>query len=449
MKRSLLNTLVDWKNQAQRKPLLLEGARQVGKTWLLEHFGENNFSNVLLLDFAQNPELSKLFDQNLEPSRILGELEFFANRRIDIDSTLLIFDEIQICPNALTSLKYFYKAYPTAYICASGSLLGLGLGATNFPVGKVQRAILYPMSFLEFIEACGEKLLVNAIQNIDLNQKDGTIGPLLHEKAFDLFKQYLNIGGLPEVVATFIEHRRSLFQAYQKVRTLQKELLRSYMDDIAKHAGNLKAIRISSLFNNIPEQLAKEKVSSKFVFKGVLSSQSNYANLEGPLEWLNRAGLVHRVPICHKARIPLMSYTKENTFILYLFDVGILGAMLDLSPTTLHQYDFGQQKGFLAENFVLQELLCSGQDSIFSWAENTSEIEFLIIHNDHLLPIEVKAGLNLKAKSLKVFKEKYQPPASLLLSARDYLSHHDGHVQLPIYTCSQIGKLFLDLLSPV
>lgn len=297
------------------------------------------------------------------------------------------------------------------------------------------------MTFTEFLDALGEIRLLSALKAIDVSSYDGSVSSVVHDKAFDLYKEYLIVGGLPEIVEAYVHQRSSLSRTYKTVRNLQKTLLRSYMDDIAKHSGNLKAVRISSLFNNIPEQLAKESSGRKFVFKGVLSSHSNYANLEGPLEWLERAGLIHRLPICHKARLPLMSYTKENTFILYIFDVGILGAMLDISPLTLHRYDFGQQKGYLAESFVLQEMRASLEGPIYSWAENTSEIEFLITREDNLLPIEVKAGINKKAKSLKVFKEKYSPTTSLLLSSNGAASSQGGSTHMPIYLASEIHRL--------
>ena len=441
MKRQLEQVLIKWKCQEERKPLLLEGARQVGKTWLLREFGKNHFGQFILLDFAEHPEYSKLFEKNLDVKRIISEIELKTDIEIDMNTTLIVFDEIQSCPNAITALKYFYESYPNAYICASGSLLGIGLGTGGFPVGKVQRETLYPMIFTEFLEALGEKRLLSALRNINVSIDDDTVSPTVHEKALDLYKQYLIVGGLPEVVKVYIDQRNNLSRAYKAVRDLQNTLIRSYMDDISKHSGKLKAVRISSLFKNIPEQLAKESSGRKFIFKGVLDSHSNYANIEGPLEWLNRAGLIQRVPICYKARLPLMSYTKENTFILYLFDVGILGAMLDIAPLTLYRYEFGQQKGYIAESFVIQEMRANHDGPIYSWAENTSEIEFLITHEDSVLPIEVKAGINKKAKSLKVFKEKYNPPASLLLTCRDNASTKMGSIHMPIYLSSEIYRL--------
>jgi predicted AAA+ superfamily ATPase len=440
MKRSLNSALIRWKEKEQRKPLLLEGARQVGKTWLLKEFSRTHFQQSVYIDFSEHPEYSDLFEKNLDPKRIISEMELIFDMTIDLEKTLIVFDEVQLCPKAITSLKYFFEAFPKAFICASGSLLGIGLSTGNFPVGKVQREVLFPMTFFEFLDALGEQRLIQFLMAIEIKDGQEELPALIHDRVLENYKLYLVTGGLPEVVDTFVQQHSSLKQAFQSIRALQKSLIQSYMDDIAKHSGNLKAIRISSLLKNIPEQLARETQGKKFVFKGVLPKHSNYNTLEGPMEWLNKAGLIHRVPICQKARLPLMSYTKENTFILYLFDVGLLGAMLDISPVTLYKYDFGQQKGFFAENFVLQELMAHLGQPIYSWNENTAEIEFLITGEDGPLPIEVKAGLNTKAKSLKVFKGKYGPSRSILYSTRSIISSHQGDLHLPIYLCSQTSR---------
>lgn len=436
MKRKLKNTLIAWKRQKTRKPLLLRGARQVGKTFLLEEFGKEHFSKHILLDFAESPELNKLFEKNLIPKRIIQEIEIYFDTDLDMSKDLIIFDEIQLCPNALTSLKYFNKEYPAGFICASGSLLGIGLSVSNFPVGKVQREYLYPMSFFEFLDGIGEIRLCKNLSNASESLSD-----LIHLKAFDLFKEYLITGGLPEVVTIYRENIEDKNLAYNNVRKLQNELFSSYLDDFAKHSGNLKAIRIASLFKNIPEQLAKEnKSSKKFIFKGILSNNSNYANLEGPIEWLCQAGLIHRVPICNKCKLPLSAYTKENTFILYLFDVGILGAMLNIKPSIIHNYDFGQFKGFIAENFALTEMLSNGLPDIFSWQENTSQIEFLLNIGEETVPVEVKAGTNTKAKSLKIFKEKYSPGKSIMLSGSNLHYNANGHLHIPLYLTANYLK---------
>ncbi len=434
MKRDFEEVLIEWKQQKQRKPLLVQGARQVGKTYTLEKFGREYYSNYVTLDFAKNSDLNRMFEPNLDPKRILQDIELYFGMDIQIENTLIIFDEIQLCPNALTSLKYFYQDFPEIHICASGSLLGVGLSVANFPVGKVQREFLYPMSFFEFLNGIGETRLLHTLQAVEQKTE---ISGIVHQKASELLNEYLIVGGLPEVVAVYAENRNKLIIAYSLVRKLQNELILSYMDDISKHAGKLKAVRIAALFGNIPDQLAKEnKVSRKFTFKGVLPKNSNYSNLEGPIEWLSHAGLIHRVPICNRAQLPLSAYTKANAFVLYLFDVGILGAMLKLDPVVLRDFSFGQFKGFLAENFVLQEFMTTDCKPIYSWRENTAEIEFLISIGSEIIPVEVKAGVNTKAKSLRVFKEKYNPASSLLLSGKIKKQTKDGNLRLPLYLAS-------------
>jgi len=432
MKRFFWNKLIEWKEAPLRKPLLVQGARQVGKTWILKAFGETYFKKCVLLDFAEDPALNGFFKANLKPTRILTDLSVYLGRDVSLDETLLIFDEIQLCPEALTSLKYFYEAFPSAHICASGSLLGLGLSRQNFPVGKVQREWLRPMSFFEFLDALGEAPLRQSLASAA--EARSNISPPIHAKAFGLFKEYIITGGMPEVIERYFSLRDTRVAAFEAVRSLQRELADSYLDDIAKHSGSLKAVRIAALFNNIPKQLARETGGiRKFLFKDVVTGRSTYDVLEGPMEWLIKAGLVHRVPICRKIKLPLSAYTENNAFMLYLFDTGILGSMLHLAPATIHQYDFGQFKGYLAENAVLNELICSGMDPVYTWREVSSEIEFLLPRGNQVIPIEVKAGLNTKAKSLRVFREKYAPPTAVLLTALGANQLDDGLLHAPLY----------------
>ena len=437
MKRSFSNTLATWKKQSRRKPLLVQGARLVGKTWILKRFGETHFKDCILLDFAENKELNGFFEPNLKPERILTDLGLYLGKDIALPSTLLIFDEIQLCPQALTSLKYFCERYPEAFICATGSLLGIGLSEQNFPVGKVQREWLQPMSFFEFLDAIDAAKFADALQSAARN-RTRLLAPI-HEKAFGLFKEYLVCGGLPEVVETYIRLRDTRVAAFHAARSLQRELLKSYMDDIAKHSGKIKAVRIASVFKNIPEQLARETTGiSKFIFKDVLPGKSTYDELEAPIEWLAQAGLIHRVPVCRTIRHPLAAYTEKNAFMLYLFDVGLLGAMLDLDSSVLYQYDFGQFKGFLAENAVLNEMRCGGIESIYTWREGTAEIEFVISSEGGAIPIEVKAGVNTKAKSMRMFRQKYAPKLAVLLSAQGANQQDNGLLHAPLYLASHL-----------
>ncbi len=420
--------------------MLVQGARQVGKTWILKEFGSKEFDRVELLDFAKDKDLRSLFSSNLKPQRILSDLSIYLNRDISLANTLLVLDEIQLCPEALTSLKYFCEECPTSWICASGSLLGLGLSEQNFPVGKVQREWLRPMAFFEFLDALGETALREALS---LSAASITpISPAIHGKAFELFKEYMITGGMPEAVSRYISLRETRVAAFHAVRSFQRELVDSYLDDIAKHAGSLKAVRIASVFKNIPEQLARETSGSrKFVFKDVVSGRSSYDVLEGPIEWLIRAGLIHRVPVCRTISQPLSAYVEKNAFMLYLFDTGLLGAMLHLDPVMIHRYEFGQFKGFLAENVVLNELLCAGRGPIFTWRGTTAEIEFLLSSGGQAVPIEVKAGENTKAKSMKAFRGKYAPGKAILFSGLGVNQLDDGLLHAPLYLAGAMSCL--------
>jgi len=431
MLRKFTGKLLQWKDSDARKPLLLQGARQTGKTYCLEEFGKNHFANCYLFDFMETPSLGLLFDQDLNPERIIRDLGLLIDTDIDMDKSLVIFDEIQECPNALTSLKYFAQKLPKAFIAASGSLLGLGLSDGSFPVGKVTRHKLYPLDFDEFLLAMGKDRLGTLINSTN---SEGGISEAIHQQIWALFKFYMITGGLPEVVKVFREKFDTLSEAFRAVREIQTRLVNDYMDDISKHSGKIKAVRIQAVLKNIPIQLAREtNGTKKFIFKDVLPNGSRYSLLEGPIEWLVKAGLVFKVPICNNAELPLQAYADEKRFKLYIFDVGILGCMLELLPKTIFSYDYGSYKGYFAENVVLMEMMSRWNKAVYSWSRNTSEIEFLMDYDGAITPIEVKAGINTKAKSLKVFRERYLPEQAVLLSGRAMLPMKNGMTQLPLY----------------
>jgi len=435
MKRNITKKLIGWKNQPQRKPLLMQGARQVGKTYCLESFGSEHFACCLSFDFMEKPDISKLFEQDLDPVRIIRELGLYVDQDIDLSDTLIIFDEIQECPKALTSLKYFAQKMPHAFISASCSLLGLGLSDASFPVGKVDRFKLYPMNFDEFLVALGQDRLSALLKK---TTPANPFSELIHQKIWTFFKYYMITGGLPEAVNTFRDKIETLSDAFRCVRGVHKSLISDYMDDIAKHCGKLKAVRIQAVFNNIPIQLAKEnKSSNKFVFKDVLPYGSRYSVLEGPIEWLVKAGLIYKVPICNKPELPLQAYCNERIFKLYLFDAGIFGAMLELDPKEIYAYDYGSYKGCFAENLVLMELISRWNKQVYSWNCNTAEIEFLMDYSGTVTPVEVKAGINTKAKSLRAFLERYEDKEALLLTGRAMLPNRNNTVQLPLYMASK------------
>lgn len=433
-----MRELVAWRERAERKPVLLEGARQTGKTYILEQFGRDRFRRFHRFDFAEQPALADVFEPDLTPSRIIRDLGLSRDVDIDIGQDLVILDEIQRCPKALASLKYFAEQMPSAFVAGSGSLLGLGLSDDLFPVGKVERLHLYPLSFREFLAGLGADRLAAVWLEMSLSNP---VPELVHRKLWEHFKYYLITGGLPEVVEAFRSRFERLSEAFSHVRSLQKGLIDDYVSDIAKHAGNIKAVRIESVFRSVPIQLARETSGvQKFVFRGVLPSASRYATLEGPIAWLQKAGLVHKVRISSRAELPLDASSDERRFKLYLFDVGLLGALLDLPPSTIFGYEYGRYKGYFAENAVLTELVSRWQCVPHCWQSNTSEIEFLLNVNGEVVPVEVKAGINTKAKSLRVFHEKFRPRRSLLLTAAPMSMPGAGRAHLPLYLASRFPE---------
>ena len=441
MKRKMMSNLLKWKGSAERKPLLLKGVRQVGKTYLLKEFGQQHFSNCHYFNFEKQPGLAKIFEPDLVPNRILQELSFIQNKSIDPDHDLVIFDEIQEVPKALTSLKYFYEDCPKLHLCGAGSLLGIHLNPTSFPVGKVTFETLRPMSFEEFLLAVDDKSL-SYLESF--NQKRD-IPAIIHEHLWNQLKIYFIVGGLPEVISTYCANISNPFEAFSKVRKKQNDLLNSYYADIAKHSGKINAMHIDRVLSAVPTQMqqALDGSISRFKFRGVVPGISHYDRLAGAIDWLEAAGLIVKVQIINSAKIPLKGHVKENFFKLLMFDVGILGSMIDLHPKSILDYDYGSYKGYFAENFVAQELLFSSlnssQNQLFCWQENNYELEFLREHEGEIIPIEVKSGMHTKAKSLKVYTDKYLPPYQVILSGQplNTKSLH-GTCYFPLYLVNSI-----------
>ncbi len=414
MKRKMMKRLLEWKEENGRKPLILKGVRQVGKTHLLKEFGRLYFPKVHYFNFEKEPRLAKIFEADLNPERILSELSFYRDQPIHIKTDLVIFDEIQEAPKALTSLKYFQEECSELYLCAAGSLLGLHLSSTSFPVGKVTFETLRPMSFEEFLMANNDKALP-ILQKLTAK---GKIPDILHEHLWDQLKHYFIVGGLPEAVTAYLEKKANLFEAFSLVRKRQDDLLNTYYADIAKHAGKVNAMHIDRVFRSVADQLSQVQDGSvaRFKFKGVVPGITHYDRLSGAIDWLEAAGLAMKVHIVNTGQFPFAGYAKENCFKLLAFDVGILGSMSGLPPKVILDYDYGTYKGYFAENFVAQELMGHGRESLFSWQEHNREIEFLAEIDGAVIPIEVKSGSNTKAKSLKTFSEKYTPLYQVIFS---------------------------------
>lgn len=441
MKRDIFKKLVAWKEKKGRKVLILRGVRQVGKTTILKSLGETYFSKTHYLNFEKEERLGKIFESDLDPTRILNELRFALNRPINAKEDLLIFDEIQECPRALTSLKYFQEEMPELHLCAAGSLLGVHLGETSFPVGKVEFLNMYPMSFEEFLQGTDESQLFGLLRD---RKPQDPIPDIAHDQLWNHLKKYFVIGGLPEVVQIYKEKKEDLFQAINSVREKQEDLITAYIADMAKHSGKQNAMHLERLWRAVPSQLARQQDGSapKFQFKGILPNVKGHSRLASVIDWLESAGLIIKVKVANSGLLPFSAYTKENFFKLYLFDVGILGALSRLPPKTLLDYNYGSYQGYFAENFIAEEFITSGVSPLHGWREKTAEVEFLREEEGEVLPVEVKSGWVTQSKSLKVFAEKYKPPCKVLMSAKNLrFDKINKTAHIPLYLASRLPLL--------
>lgn len=440
MKRLIQAEFSNWKKNPTRKPMVLQGTRQVGKTYSLKQFGASDFRATHYVNFEENARVAKAFGGSLDPHQIIRDLSLELGAVMDLEQDLLVLDEIQQCPQALTSLKYFAEQMPRLAIAAAGSLLGVQLGKASYPVGKVTHISMYPLSFKEFLMAWDEPLLFEGFLSI---RSDSPGSEILHERLWDAFKLYLIVGGLPEVVAGFVKNRDDLPRALPRARSLQKDLIQSHLADMAKHSGKQNSMHLTRLWSQAPAQLGRNVTGSapKFSFKGVLPGIRGYARMASTIDWLTTAGLVIKLPIVNSGLLPFTAYERDNVFKLFVFDVGILGALAGLPPQTILDYEFGTYKGYLAENFVVQELVASGRDSLVCWREASAEVEFLCETRGRIIPVEVKSGWATQAKSLGVFSGKYPPPYAVVLSARNMNLNPDRLKQYyPIYLAAR----FLD-----
>lgn len=433
MERLILQDLIKWQMKKNRKPLIIKGVRQTGKTYILKQFATSQFPAFHYLNFEHNQKIANLFKDDFDPKRILNDLSFLLGTAIDKDNDLVIFDEIQACPRALTSLKYFAEQLPELALCCAGSLLGLHLGESSFPVGKVDFLEMRPMCFAEFLKANED------LKSLDiLNQctYSSSLSDIVHEHLWQQFKIYIVTGGLPEAIKTYVENKENFYDALMQVRRKQSEIIYGYYADIAKHSGKVNAMHIDRVWRAIPIQLAQSQdgTASRFQFKGILPGVDRYQRLANVIDWLQAAELIIKVPIVEHVELPLIAYTQESHFKLYLFDVGILGALSDLSPKTILDYDYGTYKGYFAENFVAQELLAKSNMNLYSWHKDRAEIEFLYMAENAILPIEVKSGWVTRNQSLNKYAEKYHPHYRTTMSAKPFHidSKNDYH-RYPLY----------------
>ena len=340
MKRDVIIKLQSWFNDPSRKPLILKGPRQVGKTFIINEFGKNHFEKLHSFNFEENKALHSIFEKDLDPKRIIEELSYVNQVPINLEKDLVFFDEIQECPKALTALKYFCENNPKLAIISAGSLLGIKLSEESFPVGKVDFLDLYPMSFREFLVANENEMLVEAYDKADT---DNSISDIAHQKLWMELLNYYVTGGMPQIVQTYINKRSNKVEAFQEVRRLQNILIDSFNKDFAKHSGKNNSIHIVSVFENIPMQLAAEVDGStqRYRFSQVISGKKSFNQLQGPIDWLLNAGLIIKINICNRAEVPLKAFCKNNIFKLFIFDIGLLGAMLELPVQSILKQDYG------------------------------------------------------------------------------------------------------------
>ena len=425
MERILLEDLKKWKEKADRKPLILRGARQVGKTWLLKDFGEKCFKDICYINFEQKDILGKVFEGTLSPKRIIEQLSIYHGKKIEPQDTLMIFDEVQELPRALTSLKYFAEEAPEYAICCAGSLLGVALHeGTSFPVGKVDFLDLYPLSFREFLLANHEDMLVDFILkgNRDLQA--------FEEKLMDYLKKYFIIGGMPAAILKWIET-----QDFFEVDDVQKQLLIAYQNDFSKHAPQQMVEKIRYIWDSIPSQLAKE--NKKFVY-GLVRTGARAREYEDALMWLSDAGEIIRTYNVSKPDVPLKAYADLKAFKVFLLDVGLLRCLGGVSPKVILEGSriFEEFKGALTEQYVCQELQVFRrlQGNYYWTSSSVAEIDFLVSDGMGIYPLECKAGYTMNAKSLKSYKEKYSPSWSFRTSLLPYEKNSEAHTtNLPLY----------------
>lgn len=429
MYRIAIEKLYKWKESKRRKPLIIEGARQVGKTWLMKEFGRVAYTDTVYVNFDSNPQMAELFSTDLNPERLIMGLELYADHKIDPENTLLIFDEIQEVPRALASLKYFCENAPQYHIICAGSLLGIAMHqGTSFPVGKVDFLKLYPLSFREFLMATGKERFSDLLENLDFSMITD-----FRQTYIDALKHYYFVGGMPEAVQSFAENKD-----FNEVREIQTRILAAYEHDFSKHAPNEIVPRLRMLWQSIPSQLARE--NKKFIY-GLIREGARAKEYETAIMWLSDCGLVHKVSRINSPGIPLRAYEDLKAFKLFILDVGLLGCMAGLHKHAIIDGNklFVEFKGALTEQYVCQQLQALEELNIYYYTNDrgSCEVDFIVDTGEYIVPLEVKAEVNLKAKSLKTFYEKFSPDISFRTSMANY-KEEDWLINLPLYAIDRL-----------
>lgn len=425
MRRKITDKLLKWKNNEERMPLIIIGARQVGKTYSALEFGKVNYDSTVYCNMEDSAELASIFERTLDPSRIIRELEAFSAQKIMPGRTLIIFDEIQACERALTSLKYFYERAPEYHVIAAGSLLGVAMNREkySFPVGKIETVNLYPMDFEEFLWAVGREAL-----SVSISEAYSEFAPMpLHDTAMDLFKKYLIIGGMPKAVDEFVKK-----DDYNYVTAVQKSLDNAYVADMAKYASPNETVKILAAWSSIPAQLARE--NHKFQYK-MIKSGARSSEYETPMSWLAAAGMIYKCTRITQALLPLTAWADNSSFKIYIMDTGLLCSKFDISPNIIINmpHAFDQFKGALTENYVMQSLVENGIKPFYWRPDNRSEVDF--IYQDsvgNIIPVEAKSSENVRSRSLSTYCSRYKPPFSIRVSPKNF-GYENGIKSIPLY----------------
>jgi len=432
IKRRALQGLIDWKVKKDRKPLVLQGARQVGKTWLLKYFGNNYFDDIAYFNFDRQGELKQFFETTKDPKRIIQNLALVHGRAILPEKTLIILDEIQECNDALNALKYFCEETPEYAIACAGSLLGVAMSrGKSFPVGKTEFMQIYPISFSEFLSEANPKLL-EYIENLD---KIEEIPDVFFNPLTEKLKMYYISGGMPEAIISMLES-----QNIASTQDVLQNILNSYSLDFSKHVENKDIQKINYIWNSLPSQLARE--NKKFLYQTVKSG-ARARDYEDALQWLVNAGLAYRVFLSEKPSLPISAYDDLSAFKIYLPDVGLLRRLALLDPIAILEGNrlFTEFKGALTENFILESLVNQFEGFPRYWKSgNTAEVDFLVQHENAIIPIEVKSDENVKSRSLNVYRQKYNPEVSVRYSLRN-LQMKDGLINIPLFLADYTSKL--------
>ena len=430
MKRKIYKELLNWKNSPDRKPLLLQGARQTGKTWLMEEFGRNEYKQVISLNFEKQPDLNIYFKKDISPENIIKSLEHRFTVDIKAEETLIIMDEIQESERALNSLKYFCEDAPQYHIITAGSFMGVAAHG-SFPVGKVDRITLYPLSFNEFLEGIGKERYAQTLKNQDIELIRST--SVDYEK---LLKTYYFVGGMPKAVAAFAAR-----EDFREVRTIQNEILAGYQDDFSKHIFPLNIPKVEMIWNSIPRHLSKEK--KKFVYKELNDSARAYL-YEDAMNWLFNTRLVYKISRTEENNLPLASYANDNVFKLYMLDCGLFCAKANLDITALYERNdeiLSIFNGAITEQYIMQELVTAGYKPYYWGRERgEAEVDFIIQWRNEIVPVEVKSGFRKKSKSLDVYRQMYNPKRAVRTTLRNN-GVMDGLFSVPLYMIANIGEI--------